>query len=109
MNFLVVKSWVRIMDNFKETNPKIVSDLIPDILTLGQVLKVLQNLLAEGVSIRDLRTIFERLAEYGTSIKDADSLTEHVRQSLYRTITETIRSEGEIFHSSLWIEELKNQ
>jgi flagellar biosynthesis protein FlhA len=84
---------VRIMDNFKETNPKIVSDLIPDILSLGVVLKVLQNLLREGVSIRDLRTTLETLAEYGPVTKDPDQLTEMVRQALYRTITEAIRSD----------------
>lgn len=84
---------VRIMDNFKETNPKIVSDLIPDILSLGVVLKVLQNLLREGVSIRDLRTTLETLAEYGPVSKDPDQLTEMVRQALYRTITEAIRSD----------------
>ncbi|MCO4792736.1 MAG: flagellar biosynthesis protein FlhA [Bacteriovoracaceae bacterium] len=84
---------VRIMDNFKESHPKIVNDLIPDILKLGQVLKVLQNLLREGVSIRDLRTILETLAEHGSSIKDADGLTEAVRQSLYRTITDSIRGD----------------
>jgi flagellar biosynthesis protein FlhA len=84
---------VRVLDNFKETHPKIVSDLVPDILNLGQVLKVLQNLLREGVSIRDLRSILETLAEYGTHIKDADPLTELVRQSLFRTITESIRGD----------------
>lgn len=84
---------VNILENFKESHPKIVSDLIPDILSLGLVLKVLQNLLREGVSIRDLRTILETLAEYGTSIKDADTLTELARESLYRTITNSIRSE----------------
>lgn len=84
---------VRIMDNFKESHPKIVSDLIPDILKLGQVLKVLQNLLREGVSIRDLRTILETLAEHGATIKDPDALTEAVRQSLYRTITDSIRGD----------------
>jgi flagellar biosynthesis protein FlhA len=84
---------VRLMDNFKETYPKIVSDLIPDILTMGQVLKVLQNLLREGVSIRDLRTILETLGEYGATIKDTDALTELVRQGLYRTITESVKSE----------------
>lgn len=84
---------VRIMDNFKESHPKIVSDLIPDILKLGQVLKVLQNLLREGVSIRDLRTILETLAEHGASIKDPDALTEAVRQSLYRTITDSIKGD----------------
>lgn len=88
---------VSLLETFKENYPKIVSDLIPDILTMGQVLKVLQNLLREGVSIRDLRTTLETLAEYGATIKDTDSLTEMVRQSLYRTITHSISSEqGEI-------------
>jgi flagellar biosynthesis protein FlhA len=84
---------VNLLENFKEHYPKIVSDLIPDILTMGQVLKVLQNLLREGVSVRDLRTTLETLAEYGGTIKDTDSLTEMVRQSLYRTITQSVRSE----------------
>jgi flagellar biosynthesis protein FlhA len=84
---------VRVLDNFKETNPKLVSDLVPDILNLGTVLKVMKNLLKENVSVRDLRTILETLSEYGTTIKDADSLTELVRQALYRTITEKIKSD----------------
>jgi flagellar biosynthesis protein FlhA len=84
---------VRVLDTFKETHPKIVTDLVPDILNLGQILKVLQNLLREGVSVRDLRTILESLAEHGATIKDGDSLTEFARQSLYRTITESIKSE----------------
>jgi flagellar biosynthesis protein FlhA len=83
---------VRVMDNFKESHPKLVDDLIPDILPLGIILKVLQNLLREGVSVRDLRTILETLAEFGPSIKDPDILTESVRQALYRTITESIKS-----------------
>src|SRR5690606_31324247 len=65
---------------------------IPDILPLGSVLKVMQNLLREGVSVRDLRTILETLAECGGTMKDTDQLTEMVRQSLYRSITETIKS-----------------
>ncbi|OUR98636.1 flagellar biosynthesis protein FlhA [Halobacteriovorax marinus] len=84
---------VRVMDNFKEQYPKIVSDLIPDILPLGIILKVMQNLLREGVSVRDLRTILETLAEFGVNVKDQDSLTEFVRQSLYRTITESIKGD----------------
>ena len=88
---------VRILENFKEDNPKIVSDLVPDIMPLGSVLKVLQSLLREGVSIRDLRTILETLAEFGTSSKDPDALTEYVRQALYRTITEKIKgSQGDV-------------
>ena len=88
---------VRLLDNFKEDNPKIVADLIPDILPLGAVLKVMQNLLREGVSVRDLRTILECLGEHGPTSKDADALTEYVRQALYRQITERIKgSSGDI-------------
>jgi flagellar biosynthesis protein FlhA len=83
---------VKIMDTFKEENPKIISDLVPDIMPLGTVLKVLQNLLREGVSVRDLRTILETLGEFGSSSKDPEALTEYVRQALYRTITERIKS-----------------
>lgn len=84
---------VGVLDNFKQLYPKIVDDLVPEILPLGTVLKVLQNLLREGVSIRDLRTILEALAENGTIMKDADALTECARESLYRTITERVKSE----------------
>lgn len=88
---------VRLLDNFKEENPKIVGDLIPDILPLGAVLKVMQNLLREGVSVRDLRSILECLGEYGPTSKDADALTEYVRQALYRQITERIKgAQGDI-------------
>ncbi|WPU64697.1 flagellar biosynthesis protein FlhA [Peredibacter starrii] len=88
---------VKILDNFKEDNPKIVSDLVPDIMPLGTVLKVMQALLREGVSVRDLRTILETLAEYGTGTKDSEALTEYVRQALYRTITEKIKgSQGDV-------------
>ncbi len=88
---------VRLLDNFKEENPKIVADLVPDILALGVVLKVMQNLLREGISIRDLRSILETLAEFGPSSKDPDVLTEYVRQALYRQITEKIKgAQGDI-------------
>ncbi len=88
---------VHLLDNFKENNPKVVSDLVPDIMPLGTVLKVMQNLLREGVSIRDLRSVLESLAEFGTSSKDPDTLTEYVRQALYRQITERIKSsQGDI-------------
>lgn len=85
---------VRVLDNFKETNPKLVNDLVPDILNLGIILKVMKNLLREGVSVRDLRTILETLSEYGSTIKDTDALTEYSRQALYRTITEKIKSDS---------------
>ncbi len=84
---------VGILDNFKQDYPKLVDDLVPEIITLGGVLKVLQNLLRESVPVRDLRTILESLAEHGTIVKDADMLTELVRESLYRTITEKVKSD----------------
>lgn len=85
---------VHVLDNLKQEYPKIVDDLIPEICNLGVVLKVVQNLLREGISVRDLRTILESLAENGTIIKDADGLTEHAREALYRTITEKVKSES---------------
>ncbi len=85
---------VRVLDNFKEKYPKIVSDLVPEIASMGSVLKVLQNLLKEGISVRDLRTILEAMSEFGVKVKEPDALTEYVRQGLYRSITERIKSEN---------------
>ena len=90
---LGMQELTHILDNFRKSYPKIVDDLIPDILPLGKVLKTAQNLLKEGVSIRDLRTILETLAEHGATIKDTDILTEMVRRGLHRTITEGIKSD----------------
>lgn len=81
-----------LVDKFKETNPKVVEELIPNMLSLGKVQKVLQNLLKENISIRDLRTILEQLADYSTITKDADILTEYVRQALSRSITKQYQS-----------------
>ena len=83
-----------IMDKMKESNPKLVEELVPDILPLGTVLKVLKNLLREGVSVRDMRSILECLSDVGVKVKDAVTLNEAVRQSLFRTITNSIKSEG---------------
>ena len=76
-----------LVNNLKETNPVLVDELIPKTLGLGEVQKVLQNLLREGISIRDLLTIFETLADYATTSRDTDILTEYVRQSLKRAIS----------------------
>ena len=76
-----------LVNNLKETNPSLVDELIPKLLGLGEVQKVLQNLLKEGISIRDLLTIFETLADYAPSTRDTDILTEYVRQSLQRAIS----------------------
>lgn len=76
-----------LVNNLKESNPVLVEELIPKQLGLGEVQKVLQNLLAEGISIRDLLTIFETLADHATATRDTDVLTEYVRQSLKRAIS----------------------
>ncbi|MBR5636693.1 MAG: flagellar biosynthesis protein FlhA [Pseudobutyrivibrio sp.] len=76
-----------LIDNLKESNPVIVEELIPKLMGLGDVQKVLQNLLSEGVSIRDLLSIFEVLADHATTTHDTDVLTEYVRQGLKRAIS----------------------
>jgi len=83
-----------LVDNVKENYPALVDELIPSILTLGEVQKVLTKLLHEKVSIRDLVTIFETLADYGQYTKDTEVLTEYVRQSLSRQITQQYSPEG---------------
>lgn len=76
-----------LIDNIKKSYPALVEELIPTVLSLGQVQKVLQNLLRERIPIRDLVTILESLADYSQSTKDRDILTEYVRQALSTTIT----------------------
>jgi len=76
-----------LVNNLKESNPSLVDELMPKLLGLGEIQKVLQNLLKEGVSIRDLLTIFETLADYAPTTRDSDILTEYVRQSLKRAIS----------------------
>ncbi|MBQ0028057.1 MAG: flagellar biosynthesis protein FlhA [Lachnospiraceae bacterium] len=76
-----------LINNIKEPNPTLVDELVPKMLSVGEIQKVLQNLLREGISIRDLLTIFETLADYAPTTRDSDILTEYVRQSLKRAIS----------------------
>ncbi|MFV0504043.1 MAG: flagellar biosynthesis protein FlhA [Lachnospirales bacterium] len=76
-----------LINNVKEKQPVLVDELIPRQLSVGEVQKVLSNLLSEGVSIRDLVTILEVLADYSVNTKDTDLLTEYVRQGLKRAIS----------------------
>jgi flagellar biosynthesis protein FlhA len=76
-----------LLDNIKESHPKVVEELVPNLLPLGGVVKVLQNLLREQVPIRDLLAILETLADWAPATKDLDLLTEYVRHALARTIT----------------------
>lgn len=84
----------QLVDNLRENYPVLVDELIPSILAVGDIQKVLGKLLREKISIRDLVTIFETLADYGTYTKDPDILTEYVRQSLSRQITQQFSQTG---------------
>lgn len=77
----------RLIDNIKETYSAVVDELIPGMMSHGDVQKVLQNLLREQVPIKDLLTILETLADYADTVKDPEVLTEYVRHKLGRTIT----------------------
>lgn len=87
-----------LIDNFKRSYPKVVEELIPDLLPLGVVVKVMQNLLKEQVSIRDLLTIFETLADEANRTKDSEILTESVRRALARGITSRYRGDDGRVH-----------
>ncbi|RSL33183.1 flagellar biosynthesis protein FlhA [Salibacterium salarium] len=85
----------QLVDHLKETYPSLVEEVTPNPLALGEIQKVLSNLLKEKVSIRNLPTIFETLAEYGALTKDMTLVTEYVRQSLSRQITKQYSTPGE--------------
>lgn len=84
-----------LVDSVKESYPALVDDLIPGMLSIGDVQKVLAKLLREKISVRDLVTILETLADNGGYTKDPEILTEYVRQSLSRQITQQYASSGE--------------
>ncbi|MBI2413275.1 MAG: flagellar biosynthesis protein FlhA [Deltaproteobacteria bacterium] len=81
-----------LLDKVSKSHPKVVEELVPGLLSLGALQKVLQNLLKERVSIRDLQTILETLADYAPITKDTDLLTEYVRMNLARQISKTHQS-----------------
>ncbi len=76
-----------LINNIKENNSTLIDELIPKLLGIGDIQKVLQNLLEEGISIRDMVTIIETLADHASVTRDTDILTEYVRQSLKRAIS----------------------
>ncbi|ETI69335.1 flagellar biosynthesis protein FlhA [Neobacillus vireti] len=85
-----------LIENLKETHPNLVEEIVPNLQSVGDIQKVLQNLLREQISIRDLATIFETLADFAVFTKEPRVLTEYVRQSLTRQITEQYADEGVI-------------
>ncbi|SHI47008.1 flagellar biosynthesis protein FlhA [Cycloclasticus pugetii] len=80
----------QMLDTLKKSAPKLVEDLVPETISLGTVVKVLQNLLQENIPVRDMRTIAETLIEHGRSSQDAGALTAAVRIALGRSIVQKI-------------------
>jgi len=101
-----------LIDYVAETHPKLIEELVPKILSVGEIQKVLQNLLRERVSVRDLVTIFETLADYGAQTKDHITLTEVTRAALNRSITKgLLNDQGELSVITLspkWEEKLSH-
>ena len=83
-----------LIDHVQETHPKLIEELVPATLSVGEIQKVLQSLLREKVSIRDLVTIFETLADYGGQTKDPVTLTEATRAGLSRSITKPLLNDS---------------
>ncbi len=86
----------QLLANIKKSNELLVDEVVPSILSHGNLQKILGNLLREGIPIKDLDTILETISDYGTSVKDTEMLTEYVRQALKRTITHKWSEGGQI-------------
>jgi flagellar biosynthesis protein FlhA len=84
-----------LLDHLSKDHPKLIDELVPGLLPLSAVQRVLQNLLSEGVNIRDMRTIVEVLAENAPRVQDPVELTGRVRQALGRAILQTLFPGGE--------------
>jgi flagellar biosynthesis protein FlhA len=83
-----------LLDNLKQTNPAVVNELIPAQLNVGQVQHILQNLLAEGLSIRNLAGILEKVGDYAAYTKNPDELSEHARRALGSQLTKAFQTEN---------------
>jgi flagellar biosynthesis protein FlhA len=88
-----------LIDHLKETHPTVVNELIPNQLNVGQVQRVLQNLLAEGIAIRNLAGILERVSDYAAITKNPDELSEHARRALGAQITKPYQSDQGAVHA----------
>ncbi|MCD6287661.1 MAG: flagellar biosynthesis protein FlhA [Candidatus Hydrogenedentes bacterium] len=88
----------RLIDNLRETSESLIDEAIPNLMTVGDLQKILQNLLRERVSVRNLELIIETLADYIRVTKDYDLLTEHVRQRLARTICAEYTDENDALY-----------
>ncbi|HYE32419.1 MAG TPA: flagellar biosynthesis protein FlhA [Methylomirabilota bacterium] len=83
-----------LLDTLKQTHPTVVNELVPAQLSVGQIQRILQNLLAEGISIRNLAGILEKVGDYAGLTKNPDELSEHARKALGHQITKVYQSEG---------------
>ena len=77
-----------LVDNLKKTNQSLVDEVVPDLMSVGEIQKILSNLLKERISIRDMATILEVLSDYARATKDTEILTEYVRHAMARQITQ---------------------
>ena len=85
-----------LLDNLAKSYPKLVEEIVPGVVSLGTIMRILQNLLREGISIRDLRTILETMADWAAATNDPDILTEYVRHALSRTISHDLAIDNTI-------------
>ncbi|GBE28840.1 flagellar biosynthesis protein FlhA [bacterium BMS3Bbin03] len=97
-----------LIENVKKEFPTVIEELIPNLLNIGQIQKVLQNLLREQVPIRDMVTILETLADYAGATKDPDILTEYVRNALSKTIYKNYLAEDERMYGMMLDPQLEN-
>jgi len=99
----------KLMDKVAENEPKIIEELVPDLLGLGTIQRVLQNLLRENVSIRDMKTILETLADISQYTKLPDVLTEHVREALARNISRQYQTDDGVIPIMTLDQDIENQ
>ncbi len=97
-----------LIENVRRESPTVVEELVPNLLSVGQIQKVLQNLLREQVPIRDMVTILETLADYAPSTKDTDVLTEYVRNALSKVIYKTYLDESGVIRGIMLDPQLEN-
>ena len=88
-----------LLDNLKETNPTVITELIPGQLNVGQVQRILQNLLAVGISIRNLAGILEKVSDHASVTKNPDELSEHARRALGSQIIKPYQTETGSLHA----------
>ncbi len=97
-----------LLDTLKESNPALVNELVPALLSVGQVQRVLQNLLSENVSIRNLVSVLERVADYAATTKNPDELAEQARRSIGNQIVKQYQDPQGVVHAITldpWLEE----